>query len=44
MPADGLVAVPDAVDLRNAAAVLHDGVTALALADIVKIVAGTGYW
>jgi NADPH:quinone reductase len=40
VPADGLVAVPDAVDLRDAAAVLHDGVTALALADIVKIVAG----
>lgn len=38
--ADGLVAVPEAVDLSNAAAVLHDGVTALALADIVKITAG----
>jgi NADPH2:quinone reductase len=38
--ADGLVVVPDAIDLRDAAAVLHDGVTALALADIVKIVAG----
>ncbi|MBE1488741.1 zinc-binding dehydrogenase [Plantactinospora soyae] len=38
--ADGLVAVPDGVDLRNAAAVLHDGLTALALADIVKITAG----
>ncbi|MFC6021490.1 zinc-binding dehydrogenase [Plantactinospora solaniradicis] len=38
--ADGLVAVPDGVDPRNAAAVLHDGVTALALADIVKLTAG----
>jgi len=40
IPVDGLVVVPDAVDFRDAAAVLHDGVTALALADIVKIVAG----
>ncbi|MBF9128820.1 zinc-binding dehydrogenase [Plantactinospora sp. S1510] len=40
VPADGLVAVPDAVDPRNAAAVLHDGVTALAIADIVQITAG----
>ncbi|GAA0742266.1 zinc-binding dehydrogenase [Dactylosporangium roseum] len=40
VPAADLVAVPDAVDLRDAAAVLHDGVTALALVDVVKIVAG----
>jgi NADPH:quinone reductase len=40
VPAGGLVVVPDVVALRDAAAVLHDGVTALALADIVKIVAG----
>ncbi|MEV4622734.1 zinc-binding dehydrogenase [Asanoa sp. NPDC049573] len=40
VPAEGLVTVPDDVSLRDAAAVLHDGVTALALADIVKPVAG----
>ncbi|HEV7711762.1 MAG TPA: zinc-binding dehydrogenase [Asanoa sp.] len=40
VPVGGLVVVPDVVALRDAAAVLHDGVTALALADIVKIVAG----
>jgi NADPH2:quinone reductase len=40
VPVGGLVVVPDAVSSRDAAAVLHDGVTALALADIVKIVAG----
>ncbi|MFD0967500.1 zinc-binding dehydrogenase [Plantactinospora endophytica] len=40
VPADGLVAVPDDVELRDAAAVLHDGVTALALAEIVKLAAG----
>jgi NADPH2:quinone reductase len=38
--ADGLVAVPDGVDPRAAAAVLHDGVTTLALLDVVKVVAG----
>jgi NADPH2:quinone reductase len=37
LPAENLVAVPDAVSLRDAAAVLHDGVTALALADLVKL-------
>jgi len=40
VPAGGLAVVPDVVALRDAAAVLHDGVTALALADIVKVVAG----
>ncbi|MEV4508808.1 SDR family NAD(P)-dependent oxidoreductase [Dactylosporangium sp. NPDC049525] len=40
VPADALVDVPDGVDAQTAAAVLHDGVTALALMDIVKIVAG----
>ncbi|MEO3926101.1 zinc-binding dehydrogenase [Micromonosporaceae bacterium B7E4] len=37
VPVTGLAAVPDEVDTRDAAAVLHDGVTALALADIVKL-------
>ncbi|MDW5330326.1 zinc-binding dehydrogenase [Plantactinospora sp. KLBMP9567] len=37
VPVTGLAVVPDEVDLRDAAAVLHDGVTALALADIVKL-------
>jgi NADPH2:quinone reductase len=37
LPAENLVAVPDTVSLRDAAAVLHDGVTALALADLVNL-------
>ncbi|MGI5145255.1 zinc-binding dehydrogenase [Plantactinospora sp. CA-294935] len=37
VPVTGLAAVPDEMDARDAAAVLHDGVTALALADIVKL-------
>lgn len=40
VPADALVDIPDGVDARTAAAVLHDGVTALALMDVVKVVAG----
>ncbi len=40
VPAGALVDIPDGVDERTAAAVLHDGVTALALMDIVKVVAG----
>ncbi|WP_327009361.1 zinc-binding dehydrogenase [Dactylosporangium sp. NBC_01737] len=40
VPADALVDIPDGVDARAAAAVLHDGVTALALMDVVKVVAG----
>ncbi|GAA2618382.1 zinc-binding dehydrogenase [Dactylosporangium fulvum] len=40
VPAADLVPVPDAVDLYDAAAVIHDGATALALVDVVKIVAG----
>ena len=40
VPAAALVDIPDGVDARTAAAVLHDGVTALALMDIVKVVAG----
>ncbi|WP_433208191.1 zinc-binding dehydrogenase [Dactylosporangium sp. CS-047395] len=36
-PAAGLVPVPDAVDDPDAAAVLHDGVTALALLDVVAL-------
>ncbi|HTJ34228.1 MAG TPA: zinc-binding dehydrogenase [Dactylosporangium sp.] len=35
--AEGLVVVPDGVEAADAAAVLHDGVTALALLDIVPI-------
>ena len=33
MPADRVVQVPDGVDLSDAAAVLHDGVTALAITE-----------
>ncbi|WP_238012375.1 zinc-binding dehydrogenase [Dactylosporangium sp. AC04546] len=40
VPWASLVPVPDGVELRDAAAVLHDGVTALALADVVKLAAG----
>ncbi|MET7402524.1 zinc-binding dehydrogenase [Dactylosporangium sp. NPDC005572] len=40
VPWTSLVPVPDGVGLRDAAAVLHDGVTALALADVVKLTAG----
>ncbi|GAA4725472.1 zinc-binding dehydrogenase [Phytohabitans rumicis] len=40
VPAAGLIPVPDGVDLRDAAALLHDGVTALTLADIVRIEPG----
>lgn len=35
--ADGLIPVPDAVSFTDAAALLHDGVTALGLAEIVAI-------
>ncbi|MDG6102725.1 zinc-binding dehydrogenase [Dactylosporangium aurantiacum] len=38
--ADALVDIPDGVRDRTAAALLHDGVTALALMDVVKVVAG----
>jgi NADPH2:quinone reductase len=38
--ATDLVDVPDSVEFSDAAAVLHDGVTALALMDIVRIGAG----
>ncbi len=37
VPADGLLPVPDTVELNDAAALLHDGVTALGLADIVRV-------
>jgi NADPH2:quinone reductase len=37
VPAAGLVPIPDAVSFHDAAALLHDGVTALALADIVQV-------
>jgi NADPH2:quinone reductase len=40
VPADALVDIPGGVDATTAAAVLHDGVTALALMDVVKVVAG----
>jgi NADPH:quinone reductase len=40
VPAENLIAVPDAVELIDAAALLHDGVTAYALADIVQIKPG----
>ncbi|MFC4045681.1 zinc-binding dehydrogenase [Dactylosporangium siamense] len=40
VPEATLVDIPDGVDARTAAAVLHDGVTALALMDVVKVVAG----
>ncbi|GAB3858092.1 zinc-binding dehydrogenase [Dactylosporangium cerinum] len=40
VPEAALVDVPDGVDARTAVAVLHDGVTALALMDVVKVVAG----
>ncbi|MEV8514841.1 zinc-binding dehydrogenase [Dactylosporangium sp. NPDC051484] len=36
-PADVLVAIPDGVEAAGAAAVLHDGVTALALLDVVPV-------
>jgi NADPH2:quinone reductase len=38
--ADGLIPVPDVLELTDAAALLHDGVTALALADVVRIKPG----
>lgn len=38
--AGALVDVPDGVEDRTAAALLHDGVTALALMDVVKVAAG----
>jgi NADPH2:quinone reductase len=40
VPAEGLIAVPDALELSDAAALLHDGTTALGLADIVQIKPG----
>ncbi|WP_307857985.1 zinc-binding dehydrogenase [Actinoplanes auranticolor] len=40
VPAEGLIPVPDAVALTDAAALLHDGVTALGLMDIVAVEAG----
>jgi NADPH2:quinone reductase len=40
VPADGLIAVPDALELSDAAALLHDGTTALGLADVVQIKPG----
>ncbi|MEV4759226.1 zinc-binding dehydrogenase [Micromonospora sp. NPDC049559] len=40
VPADGLVPVPDAVEPAVAAALLHDGVTALGLVDVVRIEPG----
>ncbi|MER7006503.1 zinc-binding dehydrogenase [Dactylosporangium sp. NPDC000555] len=36
-PADALVAIPDGVGAADAAAVLHDGVTALALLDVAPL-------
>ena len=36
-PADGLLEVPDRVPLTTAAALLHDGVTALGLMDVVAV-------
>jgi NADPH2:quinone reductase len=38
--AAGLISVPDGLGLREAAALLHDGVTALGLADAARIRAG----
>lgn len=40
VPAGGLVPVPDAVELRDAAALLHDDVTAFGLAEVVRIASG----
>jgi NADPH:quinone reductase len=40
--AEAMVAVPDSVDLTVAAALLHDGVTALALFDTTKVGPGDG--
>ncbi|TQM15880.1 zinc-binding dehydrogenase [Pseudonocardia kunmingensis] len=40
VPATELVPVPDDVDLQVAAALLHDGVTALALLEVTRITAG----
>lgn len=40
VPADGLVPVPDEVSLTDAAALLHDGTTATAIADLVAIKPG----
>lgn len=40
VPADGLIPVPDAVELADAAALLHDGVTAFGLADVVAVKPG----
>jgi NADPH2:quinone reductase len=40
VPAKGLIAVPDALELSDAAALLHDGTTALGLADVVQIKPG----
>ncbi len=37
VPADGLIRVPDGVSLTDAAALLHDGVTALGLMDAVAV-------
>lgn len=37
VPADGLIAVPDGLDLLDAAALLHDAVTALALFEGLRI-------
>jgi NADPH2:quinone reductase len=39
-PAAGLIEVPDRVPLRTAAALLHDGVTALGLMDVVAVKPG----
>ena len=39
-PADGLIEVPDEVTLTDAAALLHDGVTALGLMDVVAVAPG----
>lgn len=40
VPVDHLVPVPDGVGLREAAALVHDGVTALALLDLTALKAG----
>ncbi|WP_432828964.1 zinc-binding dehydrogenase [Dactylosporangium sp. CA-092794] len=39
-PAGALVPIPDAVESLDAAAVLHDGVTALALSEVVPVAPG----
>nr|BFE99485.1 hypothetical protein GCM10020241_11610 [Streptoalloteichus tenebrarius] len=36
-PVTGLAPVPDALDLREAAALLHDGATAMGLMDVVEV-------